>query len=263
MRNKRLIILFCILSTVTLFVVLSSVIFSVSTVTAHGLNIDVNSESGKQISKSILDNQSINGRNIFFLNDGRIKAQIHDNVPYVQVINIERKFPDRVSINFVALHNYFLVNRFDRYYLLRFDGKITGVFDQRPQGNFIELVGGNFRQGSDFKVNEFLFDQIQSQFLALVSTALGTIGLEGAASAAFFEFINLDTSIVYLGLRAGGLVRIPNASDFGISLRAAVSLVLQQTLSTGQIITAMDNSVWHGFDENYQQIRLGKGTADS
>lgn len=127
MRNKRLIILFCILFAVTTLIVLSSAVFSVRFVYAYCTNDD-----DQELCEQVADfnvNEIKTGRSIFLLSEKKIIETVESKMPQVEVINIERKFPDRVYINFRKLFPYYAIAAGEQTLLAGYDGKILSTTD--------------------------------------------------------------------------------------------------------------------------------------
>lgn len=102
MRNKKLIVLFSVLLSITLLVVFNSVLFSVQHVNAYCANMEKS-----EYEESVLAAHRIKkGSSIFFVDKKKATERIEDNVSNVRVLNIEKKFPNRIYINFVEIREY-------------------------------------------------------------------------------------------------------------------------------------------------------------
>jgi len=230
------------LLSVTLTVLLGSIIFNVRTVNTYAFNMDVYRE-GRELSDRVLSHADIRGRSIFLLNDARIIERIEDNVPEVRVINIERKFPDRVTVNFVRLFNYFQVYDSGTYYLLLASGRITASSYYPPAGQHIE-VRSDFSLSASVNVGDYLFDSADAAFLREATVAMGRLGLTESAAASFFEYIDLSVSqnIIYLGVRRGGHIRILGRGNFLNKLRLGISVFNdpERGIGRGDTVTVSD-----------------------
>lgn len=95
-----MIILFSILAFVMVLIVLNSFVFSIQEVRADCLNSLNNELCDRVIAASDI---KLN-KNILFLSENKAIENINSQMPEeVRVINIERKFPDKVWIHFVKL----------------------------------------------------------------------------------------------------------------------------------------------------------------
>jgi len=111
-KNKKLIILFSCLGALTVLVLLNSILFTVRTINAQGIdNYDTELNT-------MITSREVHGigsaANIFFLNDSRIIQNIHQNLAErghanVEVKYIERHFPNRLTIHFRIVSPIFYV----------------------------------------------------------------------------------------------------------------------------------------------------------
>ncbi len=142
MRNKKLIILFFIILFLAVLVVLDSVLFSVKKVTAYCHN-DVDNviqADATTLSQKVIDGSKIkSGKSIFLLNKDKVIKNVQKNVSDVRVINIEKKFPNRVTIHYAAIKPTFNVRFSDGFYIVNNEGKITEISQQRRDG-LIDLI---------------------------------------------------------------------------------------------------------------------------
>lgn len=114
-HSKRLIAIFIILCITTLLVVLSSVVFRISEVEIYCYNA-----TDSTILPRVQAATSIEGASIFNLNESKIIEHL-ESVPEladIEIINIERKFPNRVVINVVKKYAYAYLTLSDRYLVL-------------------------------------------------------------------------------------------------------------------------------------------------
>lgn len=160
MRNKKLIVLFSVIFAVTLLIVLSSVIFSVQNVYAYCYN-----STGADTSEAVLSSHKIKKHsNIFMLNEGDVVDSVNTAVPNVKVINIEKKFPNKVYINYIELKEYVKIYADNVTYYCSNDGKILRKVDGVDTSSAaIELtikgkllttdVGENFKSDNPNDIN--------------------------------------------------------------------------------------------------------------
>lgn len=116
MRNKKLIAMICILSALAISIIVISVIFLVRNVTAYSYtNEDTAAYDSKVIKAAAIKNNS----SILLLNENEIIKNVEKKLFDVEVINIERKYPSTVSINYVrhgAFFEYTAVEDGTTYY---------------------------------------------------------------------------------------------------------------------------------------------------
>jgi len=239
---------------VTIIVISGSIIFSVSTITTFGHNINVYDE-GRILSENILEAANFRGRSIFLLNDESIIAEIEEAVPQIQVVNLERLFPNRVLINFVKMYNYFRVYRDGNFYSLRSSGRITYI-NEESNHNFIQIYAA--RSYANLSVGDYMFNRTTSEFLMSVVHSLEALGIGEQAASSLIEFVNIvySTNNVYIGMRGGGIIRVLYARENFLSkLRIGLSVFLREHYGRGDVITAIANNAFHARPGDYAELR--------
>ncbi|MDE7464076.1 MAG: hypothetical protein K2M48_03510 [Clostridiales bacterium] len=113
MRNKKLIVLLSIVVSLVLVIIVCGATFLVREIEAYSYYVDSPEEiDAKVISASGISRNS----SMFFLDEAGIKNRIEDKCYDIviderhygaEVINIERRFPDKVSINYVVYDELF------------------------------------------------------------------------------------------------------------------------------------------------------------
>lgn len=114
MKRKKTLVLFLILCFLTVLIVVGSVLFSVNTIMGYCYN-----DTDPALTRRVVDASSSKlktGTNIFLINEKEIINQIESEIANVKVVNIERKFPSSVYINFYRIKEYFAV-KYDGVYL--------------------------------------------------------------------------------------------------------------------------------------------------
>lgn len=125
MRNKKLIVLFCALFVITLLIFLSSVVFSVQRIEAYCYNQANPASYGK-----VLENHGIKrNKNIFMLKEDDVILNVETGVPTAKVINIEKKFPNKVIINYIEISEYIKIYTPKQTVICSNDGKILRIED--------------------------------------------------------------------------------------------------------------------------------------
>ena len=157
MRNKKLIVIFSILLALTLLVVLNSVLFSVRTVTAHCFNYDdtIIENDGKKLADKVIESAGIKkGSSIFLVNKEKTAANIVARQTGVKVVNIEKRFPNRITIHYAKLVDTFQVAMPRGYYICTNDGRIVEIVDKPlPVQN---IIGLRMSVSPDLAVGDFL-----------------------------------------------------------------------------------------------------------
>lgn len=261
MRNKRLIILLSVVGVLVLTIIVCGATFLVRHIEAYNY-YEVSSEydAGVVAASGIKNNSSM-----FFIDEKKAIERIEKEYPNVGVINIERKFPDRVSINYVVYQNSFQYLKGDKYYQCYSSGKVGGTtsapvggcFVVRPMGDVSDKVGSYFqsRDGYDFDLVKRFIDYMY------------TVPLNDKQIADCINFVDLTKSgYFYIRTRGGCAIEIRDTgSNFNALLNGAWSIYadpnpsLPISKATGIIRaevvrTDPDNPKYrYAYDENYDQ----------
>lgn len=136
MRNKKLIILFSVLLGITLLAVCNSVLFSVQHVNAYCANRE---ESAYR--QEVLASHKIKrGTSIFLVNKDKVVKNVQTNVPHVRVLNIEKKFPNRIWINYIEETEYLKITQGNKTLYLSRELRVMSVIDGVWEGDAIRLL---------------------------------------------------------------------------------------------------------------------------
>lgn len=135
MRNKKLIVLFSVLIGITLLAVFNSVLFSVQHVNAYCAN----REESVYIQDVLAAHKIKKGTSIFLVNKKKVTARVQAGVPQVRVLNIEKKFPNRIWINYIEESEYLQVTRQNKTYYLGKDLRVMRISDSVGGGDPIFL----------------------------------------------------------------------------------------------------------------------------
>jgi hypothetical protein len=147
--------------------VLTSIVFRVSEVEVYWNNY---TDTGLVSTTRVRDAADIHGNSIFRLRDAEIIRSIETEVPDVKVINIERKFPNRVVINAVKMIPLAYLSLTDtagggpsRHLILNSELKITEVTLTEPLDLIrISLPNDDYFLSSDLTAGEGAGDYIRT-----------------------------------------------------------------------------------------------------
>ncbi len=138
MRNKKLIALFIVLCSLAVLVLINSVLFSVQHVNAYCFNGD-----DAALEQEVLSVNGVKkGRSIFFLNENEVIRNVEQGVKdkNVRVINIEKKFPNIIYINYVEVEEYLKIESGGKIYYLSNSAVVMRIQDAaEPQSALIRL----------------------------------------------------------------------------------------------------------------------------
>jgi len=133
MRNKRFLVMLSIFGFVLALIVMSSAIFRVRHVVAYGHN-----SNDAELEQLIVDAAPIRrGQSIFSVRDRSVVNELHGQIANIRVVNVERRFPNRVFINFVQRFEYFQISYGGYYFITDETLHTLRYASNRP--NLIEL----------------------------------------------------------------------------------------------------------------------------
>lgn len=249
MRNKKLIILFVILGSVTLLAVLNSIIFSVQHVVAH---------CETQVERDELDTMLEDGsktgikrgRSILLLNEKKVKERIYARSEFalVEHVDIERKFPNRVYINYRRAYPL-MVFETDAAALYVSGGlKILSVDEkQADYAGLIRLVAPAPTGGK----GELFYADKSTEYAMLLRAASGAETLLGRDKAAgLIESIDMTRSLygsTSVLMRAGVRIEIVcNDDNYGAMFKKAMEWYEQYKstadVTRGNVTVYMDKT---------------------
>lgn len=209
MRNTKLIIILSIVATLLVAIIVTSATFLVRHIDAYNYY-----EENSEYDQLCIDASGIkNGKSMFFIDEQKVIENIEKKYPNVNVINVERKFPDRVSINYVVCDNLFQFLNGDKYYQCYSSGKIGsassnpvgGYFLVRVKGSVNTTVGQTFqnKDGNDYKlINRFV-------------SYMRSTGLSEAQMVEMIDFIDLTRdNYFYIRTKAGCSIEVKGTGEY-------------------------------------------------
>ena len=225
MRNKKLIVIFSVLCALAVLIVASSVLFSVQHVSAYCYNAD-----DAELERQVLENNGIKrGKSIFSLNKSKVIEKVESSVANIRVINIEKKFPNRVFINYVKLFEYFEFSQNGEFYYVSNSGDIVRVGKTaEDNGEYIKLyIKGNAISpslGAKFETeNDFV-----NTALPILLSAIERIDARDVV-VKLFEFADFSKNFVYLKTRTGVMFELQSCDNALEKLRLGVSVYRDMT----------------------------------
>lgn len=202
LKHKKLIIsLGVILGLVLLIIILSFTLFSLRTVTVEFKNnTQIFTEESKQ---SIIENDSIKfGSPIYTINKSKIIEELEKDKPYLEVINIETVFPNKMIIHCAEREETYAVKAGDKkYFICDKDFKVLTI---RPnytslQDNSILFLGLENLISNTNRVNEgeFLEFLSEGEMLKSIGQAMLLNNKTVSDQRALIKSIELDSSVYY------------------------------------------------------------------
>ncbi len=168
MKNKRLIILLSIFAFLTLVVILCSTLFTLRSVSFSWKSAKVYLQ--KYSDATIAESVDL-GDSIFLLNKSKMTAKLESKYPYLRVIKIETKFPNKVVVHVVERDSVYAVKLTDKYALIDEDNKVLqyvtaeglASWDDKTMG-VKPIVATVYNNGAEYNLKEsdFALGQIAS-----------------------------------------------------------------------------------------------------
>ena len=165
MTKKTKIITLCtsILAIIVLLVILSSTLFAVN-------EVKVSFKSEKHVlaslsEKEIVESANIqNGTNVFFVSKKDAIDRLEKKYPYIKVLNIETKFPNKIIIHAIERDEIFAFQVAGKYMVTDSELKVLRIVD----GEFSSNNSNAIKIISDGELaNEGEFLQVGQKFLSL------------------------------------------------------------------------------------------------
>ncbi len=242
MRNKRLIILFCILFAVTTLIVLSSAVFSVRFVYAYCTNDD-----DQELCEQVADfnvNEIKTGRSIFLLSEKKIIETVESKMPQVEVINIERKFPDRVYINFRKLFPYYAIAAGEQTLLAGYDGKILSTTDDPDK--YIKFTALSAPTETSAGKTAFAADSTEGKFITKFTETIDKLQI--------LEYTSLQKKMEIF--ESIDISRISSNREFFVKMRTGTEITFWGTLDDLEAELQIAITTYFSKSNDYMNSRL-------
>ncbi|MDE6029394.1 MAG: FtsQ-type POTRA domain-containing protein [Clostridiales bacterium] len=217
MRNKKLITLLIVVLVLVILAIICGATFIVRHVDAYSYydNLLIEEYDKKIVSASGV---SKNG-SMFFVDEAAVKSKVEKAFPDVEVINVKRSFPDRVTINYVIYEKSFQYQNGDKYYQCYSSGRIgsasdvksAGYFTIKPSSATSTTVGSYFQSG----------DGRDRRYVDAIIKFLRSKGLIDFQINQFINFIDFRRNgYVYIRTNAGCSIEIHDngGADFNAML---------------------------------------------
>ena len=244
MRNKKLVVVLAVFAVITMLVVLGSVIFSVHNVYAHCYNADDATLDSVVMDKDT--NGIRRGKSIFMLDEEEIIARIEDKCSDVKVINVERKFPNRVYVNYVKIFPSMVLETQNSALALSPDCEILSAVEKsETYPALIKILTDNAPVNT--ASGEIFFDKNGNDYKVCKEINDVMIRMElYNESVSMFEFIDLRKvetgEVIFIKTRTGTYFELQGgAQNIAEKIRIAVSVYLSDETSymnSGTIIVS-------------------------
>ena len=210
MKNKRLIIILAVLSLCTVVVVLTSTLFTMKSVSLHWLtetymfkNIDAS---------TIIDSATMPyNESIFMVNKNKIIDELEKENPYLKVVSIETKFPNKLVVHIAERSEFFAIKLSDSEYAI-VDGEckvlkmVTEAYfsNDVSAANPIKVTVDNFNLSKDaFVVGEVLRSNRIVDIIQNVAYSLRETDHDATTSKGIFDSVTIEVK----GERADAVIK--------------------------------------------------------
>ncbi len=231
MRNKKLVVLLAIFAVITTLIVFSSVVFSVQSVYAHCYNAD-----DEFLDSVVCERETSTirrGQSIFLLNEDEIIESIEKKCSEVKVINVERKFPNRVYINYVKIFPSLVFETETQALALSPDCEILDKSDkQEYYPSLIKVISANKQLSEEEGAVAFSLESIDYLASKGICDAMIKMNLYNE-SVNMFEFIDLSRDeVIFIKTRTGVFFELQGGvQNIAEKVRIAVSVYLSDETS--------------------------------
>ena len=245
MRNKKLIALLSVVGAIVVLIIVSCAVFLVRDIDAYTYYI-MSEELEAQYKNKVIAASGINYLDhMFFIDEVGVKQNIESAYYDVEVINIERKFPDSVSINFVIHDNLFQIEKDNSFYQCYSSGRIGSV-STAPLGGYFTV---KLSSGISTKPGQIFQNKNGYEYKTLMSfiSYLRSTGINDKQIAERIDFIELrKENNIMIRTRAGSYIELEDVRDSFIPMldRGWSAFVAAPQLS-GSDYTSPSRGVFH------------------
>lgn len=231
MKNKRLIILFSFLVFFIVLIVLSSTLFTLQNVT---INWMTDKYQLKNIKDYDLTSKVSLGESIFLINKDDISNKLEKKYPYLRVVGVETKFPNKIIVHTAEREELFAIKKSNGdYAILDEFGKILN--SDMSSSKFVELANSSLGgapievdlnmtiQDGDLVEGEFIKSVSVKNLLSNLAYSFRQASYIPATSKGVFKYIkvemsiNIDTNekedIINIQTRRGIVIKLKDAKN--------------------------------------------------
>jgi hypothetical protein len=231
LKNKRLAIFLIILVFLALVVVLSSAVFSLSSVETNFLsttNVLSNCED------AIVESGNFKfGENIFFSSKSKYIQNLEKANPYLRVVSLETVFPNKFVINAVERNETYVIKLANNKYAKTDENlkilSISSVF-QNSTSNGIVVDGSDLANQTDLTAGDFF--KVEDNYLTTIFNCFREWNLSYSAIKSKIESIELgyngDSNRLLVNMRSGVQIIVRNAKQ-GLSDKLNLAFSIYDT----------------------------------
>ena len=206
MKNARLLVILGVFVFLTAIIVLGSTVFTLNTVEIGWLST-TKVLSATSDSKLIESAEFEKGESVFLLDKEKYRNKLEQNNPYIKVINLEIKFPNKLKVTVVEREELYVLKVVNTksysgysYVYLDYDLKVLKITDsevvanqQNPAILTIDGPGVNYTV-NDFEAGEFT-DLPVKEMLKSIGSMLSSTGYTNNLTKALLKTINVHHDV--------------------------------------------------------------------
>jgi len=235
MKSKRLIVILSVLIFLTVLIVINSTLFTLQSVSVNWLTSKYNLQNVKDY--EITENVKL-GQNIFLVQKDEIIAELEKSYPYIRVVSIETKFPNKLVVHSAERESLYAVKLTSSEY---------AVLDER--GKVLALSNGSIFEGSEadlgtrpilvnfqslaIRVEDFVVgENVKSSYISSLLSSLSHSLRESSYTPTTSKGVIRSIDVVSQG----------ETSEISIKTRNGMSLVINEIeeYTTSKLLLAFD-----------------------
>jgi hypothetical protein len=243
MKGKRLVIMLSMLAFVVVLVVINSTLFTLQSISINWMTTQNKLQGVKDY--QISENVSL-GQNIFLLKKDNITNTLEKKYPFLRVVSIETKFPNKIAIHCAERESLYAVKLADdsqgqlgnvKYAIIDELGKILDIGDERYfEGASGELgvtpIKVNFESMalnmSNFAIGETIQDQYMIGLIKQLSYSIRESRYNPTTSKGVLKYINV--------------VRLGEETEVRFETRSGIKLTIKdvENYTTDKLLVALE-----------------------
>jgi len=213
MKNKRLIIILSVFASLVLIAILCSTLFTVKNVSLNWLTTRVIfQESDSQVAANVQ-----RGESVFLVDKQSIVAKLESEYPYLKVVSVEIKFPNKLVIHTAERQELFSLKlRDNKHAIIDGDCKVLGfVTDSQLDAKLIKPIPITL---TGYSVAEKDFELSQIANIGWIKTLLTNFNISLLSTGD--EAVNIKSNITSLEIDVTGVKNVVNMTTrYGVKIR--------------------------------------------
>lgn len=251
MKNARLVIILGVFILITTIIVLCSTMFTLNTVELSWLSST--KVLSQQTEQSIIDSAEFDkGESVFLLNKEKYKNNLETKNPYLKVVSLEIKFPNKIQVKLAEREELYALKVVNEnslsgysYVYLDYELKVLKITDSQVVANqqnpaVLTLQNLNYTV-NDFSCGKFANLPV-NHMLTSVGDVLSSAGYTNVLTKALIKTVDLKFDI-------SSTINIQ--TTYGLNLK----IVSAETNTNQKILKAL--SVYEYYHNNYPEINAG------